>query len=170
MRAGERLRLRPGRRPAEILIERDGEPVGALNVGRGREVALRLGNDEYLLTTGDGWDVPLKTPDKTVVAFNDDHRLRDDHVVVDGRTYSLELPAEDREGMLGGPEGDRLARLEIRHPEQGSVLLVDVLGEAPELVVSFAATIAYLRSAAPRPVKRFGQQHIQCQPTIVGLR
>jgi hypothetical protein len=98
------------------------------------------------------------------VAFHDDHRLRDDHVVVDGRTYPLDLPSEDDDGELRAPDGRRLARLEVRHPEHGSVFLVHALDEVPDFVVSFAAAITYLR-CAPRAVKRFGRQHIRCRLT-----
>lgn len=159
MIAGQRLRVRPAGRPAELLLERDSEPFGELDMGRGSEVVLRLGGAEYEFTTGEGWDVTLRTPAGEPVAVHDDRRLRDDLVVFQGRAHPLDLPSKKRAGELRGPDGERIATLEMRHPDHGSVLLADMLADADDVLVAFAASIAYLSCGRPRTVRRFGQTH-----------
>ena len=145
---GDRLRLRSSG-PQQLVIERGSEALGGVRLWVG-ETLVRVGDEEYLFATGDGWDVDLCRKDGSVVAHHDDRARRDDRVLVGDDAYVLEMPTKGGTGELRHEDGRRAAELTLRLPEHGAVVLATLLDPLDDAVLAFVAVIALLRGRARR--------------------
>ena len=117
-------------------------------------LALERGRDDVLAT--------MKLRRDAIEIVAGDHRrelsataLGNALVVHEGDTYELRLPKRGRGELRRG--STVLAELEMRHPEHGSVLIIDVASEVPEhdaMLFGHAGTIAFGRGLAGRRKKR----------------
>ena len=132
IRAGDRLRVRSGDRRTTLALERRDEVLATI-VLRRQEIEVVAGERS-----------------RVVSAF----ALGSALIVHEGETYELRLPKRGPGALRRG--ATIVAGLEMRHPDHGSVLLIDVADEvpAPELFFGYAGTMAYGRGLAGRRKKR----------------